>query len=190
MTNTIGYNQFPDKNEFITLYKNSTQLQLCNYYKCNKKRINKWIKHFGLELRPQGGGNNRKYEVNEHILRKLIDDGYSNDEICNALNIKGKSSLYVWIRKFNIKRKKETDKYKLYKHKVRYLTEKTYALYKNEINPNNYPRTLCGVDNGYQLDHVISVSECFKKNIPEDYCASKENLQMLSWIDNLRKRYE
>ena len=83
MVNIIGYNQFPDKNEFIELYKNNTQLQLSNYYGCTKKRINKWIKHFGLELRPQGGGNNRKYDIDEIILRKLIDNGYSNDEICN-----------------------------------------------------------------------------------------------------------
>lgn len=188
MTNFVKYNQYPDKSLFTELYKTKTQNELASYYKCNKNRIRKWIIHFGLNLRPQGGGNNRKYNIDKVELEKLVKDGYSNKEICNILNIRSNSSLNKWLKKYNIIREYETDQYNDYKNKARRLTEKTYAIHKDKINPNNYPRTLCGVDGGYQLDHIISVVDCYKNGISIEECASLENLQMLSWIDNLGKR--
>ena len=72
-------------------------------------------------------------------------------------------------------------------NKVVWLSEKTYTQYKNEINPNDYPRTLCGVDNGYQLDHIISIDFGWKNNMTIEELSSKENLQMLSWCENRKK---
>lgn len=37
MTNKIGYNQYPNLEEFKQLYINMSQEQLANYYQCNKK---------------------------------------------------------------------------------------------------------------------------------------------------------
>jgi hypothetical protein len=68
------------------------------------------------------------------------------------------------------------------------LTEKNYAKFKHIINPNSYPRTLCGVEGGYQLDHKISVADCFKNKKSVQFCASVENLQMITWKENLQKR--
>jgi hypothetical protein len=188
MTNKINYKNYPDKNEFVELYSSQTQQQLAAYYGCNKSRIRKWIDYFGLQRRIQGGGNNKKYDINIDQLKKLVDDGYSNNDIISILNIKSISSLNVWLRKYKIKRKYNKKDWEIYSRKVRYLTELEYSKYHKEINPKNYPRTLCGVEGGYQLDHIVSITESFKTYVSCEECASKKNLQMLPWKDNLNKR--
>jgi transposase-like protein len=187
MTNKIGYNQYPNLEEFKQLYMNMSQEQLANYYQCNKKRVNKWIKYFGLNLRPRGGGNNRKYKFSKEKIEKLLKLNYSIDEVCEILNMK-RSSLYSWMKKYGVKKIRNSTEYEQYQRKVRWLTEKNYVSEKSIINPNNYPRTLCGVDGGYQLDHILGVYECFNSNISEEECASIKNLQMIPWKENLKKR--
>lgn len=187
MCNIIGYNQFPDKTEFEKLYATTTQNELAKYYGCGKHRINKWIKHFNLHLRPQGGGNNRKYSFTKDQLQKCIDDGLTNQQICDLYNMKI-SALCKWLRKFDIKRIRLTTEERRYHRRVRWLSEKNYKKYKHIINPNNYPRTLCGVSGGYQLDHIMSVSYCFKHGINIEECSSINNLQMITWEQNLGKR--
>jgi len=188
MTNVIKYNHYPNKDEFISLYEKKSQQELAEYYGCNKLRIRKWIDYFGLQRRIQGGGNNRKYDIDENVLRNLINAGYSNRDIIEKLNIRGKSSLNLWLKKFGIKRTHNKTEYQNYCRKVRYLTELEYSKYSDIINPHNKPRTLCGVDGGYQLDHIKGVSECFYSNVSIEECSSKENLQMIPWKENLDKR--
>ena len=84
--------------------------------------------------------------------------------------------------------KDETPEYKRYRNRVSKLTELTYCENINIINPNNHPRTLCGIDGGYQLDHIKSVKECFLSGISPEECSKTENLQMLPWKENLLKR--
>lgn len=187
MTNKIGYNQLPDASEFEKLYLTKSQKELAVYYSCNKKRINKWIKQFKLKLRPKGGGNNRKYQFDPNDIQSLIDDGYSINEICEQLNIK-RSSLYDWMKKFDIKRSEKTSDYEKYKRRARWLTEKTYVENKNTLNPNEYPRTLCGVPGGYQLDHIEGLHECFIKGKSVEQASSITNLQFIPWEENLQKR--
>lgn len=74
-----------------------------------------------------------------------------------------------------------------YSRKVRWLSEKTYETHKHLINPHNYPRTLCGVEGGYQLDHKVSIKEGFMRNLSVDVLADVSNLQLLSWKDNRSK---
>jgi hypothetical protein len=68
------------------------------------------------------------------------------------------------------------------------MLQSTYAKYKDVINSNGHPRTLCGVDGGYQLDHIVSVRECFDNKLSVEDCAKVENLQIIPWEDNLKKR--
>jgi len=188
MCNMIKKNQYPDKSEFESLYAKMSQIELAKYYQCNKKRIHKWILHFGLELRTPGGGNNRKYSLNKDVLQELVEKHYTNEDIIKILGIRGKSSLNKWLKKYGIKRVYNKTEYQKYKRRVRYLTESEYSKYHVEINPKNHPRTLCGVDGGYQLDHIMGVFECFYGGISAEKCASKDNLQMLPWSVNLKKR--
>ena len=188
MTNIIPYKQYPNKEEFCSMYAGMTQQELADYYGCNKLRIRKWTDHFGLKRRTQGGGNNRKYDINYDNLKNLIEMNYSNQDIMTLLSIKSRSSLYNWLKKFDIKRIDKRSEYQKYCRKVRHLTELEYNKYISVINPHNYKRTLCGVDGGYQLDHIKGVSECFHAGISIECCSSKENLQMVTWKDNLNKR--
>lgn len=74
-----------------------------------------------------------------------------------------------------------------YAYKVRRITEKNYALHKDIINPDNLPRTLCGVEGGYQLDHKISIKWAFSHGLNPKIAGSVNNLQMLSWNENRQK---
>lgn len=76
---------------------------------------------------------------------------------------------------------------KAYYSKVRKLTEENYVRDIDLINPLRLPRTLCGVDGGYQLDHRISVKKGFMFGINPKVIASTDNLQMLTWPDNRLK---
>jgi len=83
--------------------------------------------------------------------------------------------------------KEDTPEYNRYRKKVDLLTEKNYVKYKTSINPKSYPRTLCGVEGGYQLDHIISVYEGYKQKIDPEKISDIKNLQMLPWKENLKK---
>ena len=81
-----------------------------------------------------------------------------------------------------------TPAYTKYARKVRHFTELNYVLYHDLINPNNYPRTLCGVKGGYQLDHIKSIKECWNEGISPEKSADPGNLQIITWQKNLNKR--
>jgi hypothetical protein len=74
-----------------------------------------------------------------------------------------------------------------YRREIRTITERLYYNNKDVINPNNYPRGHAGQSGAYHIDHIISITEGFNKNIPIDDIASIDNLQMLPWRDNIIK---
>lgn len=82
---------------------------------------------------------------------------------------------------------KDLDSYRKYRNRLKVLTEKTYTDYKSEINPNRHVRGVAGTDGAYHLDHIIPARFGFENGIPPEVLADKQNLQMLPWIDNIRK---
>lgn len=81
----------------------------------------------------------------------------------------------------------EKKEFQTYAYKVRQKTEKTYRTNIDVLNPNRLPRTVCGIKEGYQLDHKISIKEGFDKNIEPDILASIENLELIPWEENRGK---
>tara|TARA_R110000868_G_scaffold85500_1_gene240506 strand:+ start:327 stop:923 length:597 start_codon:yes stop_codon:yes gene_type:complete len=77
-----------------------------------------------------------------------------------------------------------------YSRRVRWLSEKVYVNNKHLLNPDDLPRTLCGIDEGYQLDHKMSIKKAFDLGIPEHKAASINNLQLLSWTENRSKSHK
>lgn len=75
---------------------------------------------------------------------------------------------------------KKWDDYRLL---VRKLSDITYRQFKEEINPMNHRRG----KKTWHLDHIFPIIECFKQGWEPEKAASKENLQMLHWQDNLMK---
>jgi hypothetical protein len=82
------------------------------------------------------------------------------------------------------------EEYTRYARKVHGLSQKMYEKHKDAINPNNYPRTLCGVEGGWQLDHITPIKECFEKGQSPHEAAQISNLRMLPWKDNLMRQYK
>lgn len=77
--------------------------------------------------------------------------------------------------------------FRKYRNRVSSRTRKNYQLFKEEINPNNLLIGKCGIDGAHQVDHIISVREGFEKRIPVEVIAAKDNLQILPWLDNIKK---
>jgi hypothetical protein len=77
--------------------------------------------------------------------------------------------------------------FKKYRNRVAVRTKNTYEQNKQIINPNNLPLGKCGVPDAYQIDHIISVREGFEKGIPIEEIAGINNLQILPWLDNIKK---
>ena len=93
---------------------------------------------------------------------------------------------YTQTESFSKSQQKETTPlYKKYKGKVHRLSEKIYMKHKEQINPNNYKRTLCGVTGGYQLDHIKPIWDCFEQGVPPEQVADISNLRMLPWRENV-----
>jgi hypothetical protein len=80
--------------------------------------------------------------------------------------------------------------YKTYARKVHRLSGKTYTENIDIINPNRYTRTLCGVEDGWQLDHIMPIKECFLKGISPEKASEVNNLRMLPWKENLMRNYD
>lgn len=77
--------------------------------------------------------------------------------------------------------------YQKYLKEVKNITETNYIKNLEIINPNGYVRTLCGVEGGYQLDHIISIKQGFDEGISPEIIGGLNNLQMLPWKDNRDK---
>lgn len=87
-------------------------------------------------------------------------------------------------------RNPDIKEYTKYSRKVHGLSQKIYELNKDIINPSNYPRTLCGVEGGWQLDHIIPIKECYNKGMSINEAASLDNLRMLPWKTNLMRNFK
>ena len=87
-------------------------------------------------------------------------------------------------RKLSIEELKD---YKRYRNRLKILTEKTYIEYIDIINPYGHIRGVAGIENAYHLDHIMPARFGFENNIPVEFLAEKENLQMLPWRDNIVK---
>jgi hypothetical protein len=79
--------------------------------------------------------------------------------------------------------------YTRYSQAVHNLSHKIYLENIDSLNPNRYPRTLCGVEGGYQLDHIIPIKECFNKGLSVHEAASITNLRLLPWKVNLMRNF-
>ena len=110
-----------------------------------------------------------------------------NSTRCRPCNDERKRAAF---QEFNKERHQESLQYKdgfdRYKTLVRVLTEQIYRKYKSIINSNEYPRHRAGTE-GYHLDHIVSIYNCFHAGVPPEVCAHPDNLQMLEWYKNAAK---
>lgn len=131
----------------------------------------------------------KKYGEEEGIKR--FND-YSA-QLSKSKSLEGYIERYGEIlgkQKYNERYKNKNSKeYKTYARKVHRLSSKTYSENIDIINPNRYNRTLCGVEGGWQLDHIIPIKECYIKGMSPEEASKIENLRMLPWKENLMRNY-
>jgi hypothetical protein len=77
--------------------------------------------------------------------------------------------------------------FRKYRNRVAVRTRKVYEQFKDEINPQNLLLGKCGIEGAYQIDHKISVRMGFEQGISIEEISSKENLQIIPWLDNVKK---
>lgn len=77
--------------------------------------------------------------------------------------------------------------YQKYKRAIYTASRKTYNQNIHSLNPNNLCLGRCGVKGAYQIDHKVPISLGYKLNIPVAIMSLVENLQLMSWKDNLTK---
>lgn len=152
------------------LPKNSNKKIECRCDVCNKV----WVQSYQVIMKMKDthkcNSCNRKYV------------GTINNSSENAKK-RGKSYIGSNHPRWNPNKKAFSE----YDYKVRRITEQNYEKNKHIINPDNLPRTLCGVENGYQLDHKISIKWGYTHGVNPKVIGSMENLQMLKWCENRKK---
>jgi hypothetical protein len=116
----------------------------------------------------------------QNIRKQLELRGKAPCPICGGKERMAKA-LEAYIEKHG--RDYDINDFEQYSKLVRKLSEHTYRTHKHIINPFNLPRG----PNTYHLDHVFPIIECYRRNIPVEMASSLDNLQMLTWEDNLRK---
>jgi hypothetical protein len=111
---------------------------------------------------------------------------YSSDVYRNKLKNADKS--YMKTPEYSASKSKDTTPaYRRYAGKVHRLSHKVYENNLDTLNPNGYNRTLCGVEGGYQLDHIVSIKYGFDNNISPETLSRIDNLRLIPWKDNLLK---
>lgn len=83
-----------------------------------------------------------------------------------------------------------TPEYKRYSRTVHGLSQEVYNKNIDIINPNRHPRTLCGVKDGWQLDHIKPIKECFEQGLSPQEASDISNLRMLPWKENLMRQFK
>lgn len=79
--------------------------------------------------------------------------------------------------------KEEMENLHRYTQRVRLLTERVVHLIPG-FDKNKRGRT----KNDWHVDHIRSITSCFKHNIPIEDCAALDNLQFITCKENMSKR--
>lgn len=110
------------------------------------------------------------FEYCNPCTRGFINGGKKFPEWCGENNGRWKPNKSAWYR---------------YRYNVHQISkQQNLAVLENF----DKPRTLCGVEGGYQLDHIIPIRYGFDNGIPEEVIGHIDNLQIIPWKENNSKR--
>ena len=187
-----------------------TGAELAVLFECNVTTVSRWRKGLGITV-PLGSkkGKARPWQTTsytklckecggEFVTTPSRDASYcskhcqfSNDEYRKKLSESTKESWETpseaRMDAIASRLKPETSEYTRYKNRVHRLSEKVYQDNIDVINPDRHPRTIAGVEGGYQLDHIIEVRFGFDNGIPPEVLSDVSNLRILPWKENLAR---
>jgi 5-methylcytosine-specific restriction endonuclease McrA len=188
-------------NKEIELISNPqmTAIEIAQILKVHPQTVHRFRKKIGLILpvgaKPGKSNPNKMRQVERTCIGKECSVAFtvnqaSKKKFCShscqqrTANVAKKGIGSRTVRNPLIK------EYKKYARTVHALSHKVYEQNINIINPNNHPRTLCGIKGGWQLDHIIPIKECFQQGMSPEDASSINNLRMLPWYDNLMRQYK
>ena len=77
--------------------------------------------------------------------------------------------------------------FRKYRNRVATRTKKNYEKHMKKINPKNLKLGRAGVKGAHHVDHIMSVRLGFEKGISVEKIAHQNNLQVITWLENIRK---
>jgi len=175
----------PQQHKFEMSWGNFSQGQRCPVC-ANKRRgskpvdinyIRSYAARFGYTLLSE------KFVSSVSHLEFICDRGH-NASISWSNFRKGHRCRKCWIESRTIyKDQEKADSYYAYKECVDRLSNYNFRKYYYIINPYRLERAY----DKYHLDHIYSISDGFKNNIPPHIIANPSNLQLLWCTDNMKK---
>jgi hypothetical protein len=182
-----------------------TAKEIMERYGCGRATVCRWRKKYGWKGRKGcKKGKLKPWQKTGRIVNCKVCDTeiyeipseprtycsrecqYSDDDYIQKLREIDRS--YMQTEEYSkIMSNESTPAYKKYRNRVQTLTERVYKKHIDIINPDNHPRTLAGVEGGWQLDHIIEVRFGFDNDIPPEAISELENLRMLPWKENLER---
>lgn len=182
-----------------------TAIELSKLLGCGVISIFRWRKKIGICV-PKGykKGKSKPWAIKQKTVTCPTCDisfsvhNSSNQKYCSRVCMNQneeyrlllKNTDRSYMQTYEYKKtlmKNDTPEYQRYRNKVSKLTEQTYNMHREIINPYNHKRTVAGVENGYHLDHIISCRYGFDNNILPEIISALDNLQMLPWKENIIK---
>ena len=158
------------------------------------KSLSKLSKKYGSKyqlanfLRAKGvlQEKNSEIKVDDRLILELYNKGLTFNEITEQTGYSdwclGKSLKRQGIDTLE-RRKNETEPYKIYLNAVRRFTKHSWKEHHDKVNPKGLKRGRMD----YHIDHIYSVSEGFRNNIPPFIIGHWSNLQMLPYDKNVKK---
>ena len=185
----------------IEFWKSSIADEIADKYNISRATVFRTAKSYDVTLiRKKGSGSKPKgdYVPCLHCGSLIWKTPKTEKKYCSRIcmyaspeyheKLKNIDKSYMQTQEYSLaKSKPTTPTYKRYAGKVHRLSHKIYENNLDILNPNGYNRTLCGVDGGYQLDHIISIKYGFDNNIPPEVLSNLCNLRLIPWKDNLLK---
>jgi 5-methylcytosine-specific restriction endonuclease McrA len=185
----------------IQFWKSSNTDEIVDKYGISRATVFRTAKSHDIKLiRKKGSGSKPKgdYFQCQHCGSSIWKTPKSEQKYCSRVcmyasseyheKLKNVDKSYMQTQKYSLtKSKLTTPEYKRYAGKIHRLSNKIYENNLEILNPNGYNRTLCGVDGGYQLDHIISIKYGFDNNVLPENLAKLDNLRLIPWKDNLLK---
>lgn len=186
----------------ITWWKEHTDLEIQEQYNISSSTITRTKKKHGIKTKRKTGSGRPKtgtyYKCKKESCNNLVYGQEPGKHYCSKScyrtcekyleKMRTIDRSYMYTEEYSKKLSKDdTPEYKKYAGYVHRLSEKVYQKNIDIINPNRYPRTVAGVDGGYQLDHIIEIRFGFDNNIPPEVLCEVENLRMLPWKENLAR---
>jgi len=182
----------------VLWWENHDMNEIMAKYKISSSTVNRAKRKYGVIIRRRPGSGSKTPTTKEIKPCLACNTPHKNDMYCSRKCMCGSEEhrkklasidrSYMQTEKYrSTLRKPDTLGYKRFVNRVHKLSNKTYIEHKDELNPNNHPRTRAGTNGGYQLDHIVTVRDGFDKGLSAEVLSEKNNLRMIPWKENLKR---